>query len=114
MKLQDKAYRQQENRRMATEETESIWRTVAEREKAAADVAAALHAAELEHQAEAMESAFLEGLKKVEAKKGSIEVEVEKETAVAVETLGKEGEKLACAPASLPLSCFSSLSFHGR
>ena len=38
---------------------------------------------------------------------------MEKETAVAVETLGKEGEKLACA-ASLPLSCFSPLSFHGR
>ena len=69
LKLQDKSYRQQENKRMATEDRDSMWRTVAERNKAAADAAATLHATELEHQAESMEKEFLVCLKRVEVEK---------------------------------------------
>ena len=58
LRLQDKSYRQQENKRMATEDRDSMWRTVAEPYNAAADSEASLHAAELEHQAEAMEKTF--------------------------------------------------------
>ena len=60
-----------------------MWGTVAERNMAAADSAASLHAAELEHQAEAMEKEFLVGLKQVEVEKEKI-VEVYRDRVVEV------------------------------
>jgi hypothetical protein len=60
-----------------------MWRTVAERNEAAADSAATLHAAGLEHQAGAMEKEFLVGLKQVEGEKEKI-VEVYRDRVVEV------------------------------
>ena len=78
LKLQDKAYRQQENKRMAIEDMESSLRTVVERAKAELHKEADLHAAELEHQVESMETVFLKSLQEAEAKTRIVKVEVER------------------------------------
>ena len=72
-----KAYTQREGQKMGMEDMLSGLIAAAEREKAAKDGAAALHQAELEHQAEAMERARSKEMENHEGK--TVQVVVEKE-----------------------------------
>ena len=77
LSLKFKSYTQREGNKMEIEDVRSGLITTAEREKAAKDAAAALHSAELEHQAEAMEKVFAKKMENVEIR--TVEVVVEKE-----------------------------------
>ena len=80
LKLKFKAYTHREGQKMGMEDALSGLRAVAEREKAAKDAAAAMHQAELESQAEAMEREFAKAVENFKGK--TIEVIVEKQVVV--------------------------------